>query len=265
MHYVIGDIHGQLVCLKELLRKINYKPEEDVLYFVGDYIDWGPASVATVQFIIELQRKGNVHCCLGNHELMFNEVIKDKWKIAATKAGKTNYARNKGDETLKELDELSFQEQINVIRWLNNLPVYFIAEVNGQRYYITHSTPLSDACASRTPADAKWKLWAVEDAVWDRIHYPNDNFLEWHPDYHDCILVSGHSITPNYKINKYEHYINVDCGAKVIGWEPYWTTENLAALRLEDGAEFYVFEDNETDKISRQKTLEKIGKTHNAP
>ena len=38
MHYVIGDIHGQIGTLKKLLKKLNLQPEDEV-YFVGDWFD----------------------------------------------------------------------------------------------------------------------------------------------------------------------------------------------------------------------------------
>lgn len=241
MHYVIGDVHGQLESLKGLLDKISYNKEEDVLYFVGDYIDWGPDSMGTIKYIMELQKEGQVFCCLGNHELMFIEVVNNKWEMDATRRGKTNYARNRGDKTILELDMLSAEEQKEVIDWVKALPVYFTLIVNNQGYYITHSSPMVEIPPNKTSDDVRWSDWHVEDAVWDRIHFPNSNHLEFHEEFQDYILISGHSITRNHRINKYEHYINVDCGAKVIGTD-LWTTENLGALRLEDGAEFYALD-----------------------
>ena len=42
--FVIGDIHGCYQTLKALLAKISPDPQEDVLIFLGDYIDRGPNS-----------------------------------------------------------------------------------------------------------------------------------------------------------------------------------------------------------------------------
>jgi len=33
--YVIGDIHGEIDELKKIIEKINYKPDQDKLIFVG--------------------------------------------------------------------------------------------------------------------------------------------------------------------------------------------------------------------------------------
>lgn len=40
----IGDIHGMYEKLITLLVKIQFNPEEELLVFLGDYIDRGPDS-----------------------------------------------------------------------------------------------------------------------------------------------------------------------------------------------------------------------------
>lgn len=79
----IGDIHGYLKPVKKLLDKI--KPEEnDLLIFIGDYIDRGPVSKDVVDYLIELSLNNrNIHFLKGNHEDMFlgsigyDAVVKD--------------------------------------------------------------------------------------------------------------------------------------------------------------------------------------------
>ena len=67
---IIGDVHGCLDELKNLLRKINYS-KDDTIYFIGDLIDKGPYSVETVQYVRNLQLETNVVLLLGNHEEKF--------------------------------------------------------------------------------------------------------------------------------------------------------------------------------------------------
>ena len=42
--YTIGDIHGQLEKLENLIAKLNLG-KNDTLIFLGDYVDRGPDSV----------------------------------------------------------------------------------------------------------------------------------------------------------------------------------------------------------------------------
>ncbi len=67
---IIGDIHGCILELQELILKLDLLPN-DQLFFLGDLIDKGPDSLGVVQFIHELSKKQNVKLVLGNHEDKF--------------------------------------------------------------------------------------------------------------------------------------------------------------------------------------------------
>lgn len=65
--YVIGDIHGCLKPLKNLLHEIDFNPKSDEVWAVGDLIGRGPDAQATLEFLAEM---GNsFRCVLGNHDL----------------------------------------------------------------------------------------------------------------------------------------------------------------------------------------------------
>jgi serine/threonine protein phosphatase 1 len=66
--YIIGDIHG---CIDELNKLLDKLPitTDDLLIFVGDYIDRGPDSKAVVSRIMNLEHK-NIIPLMGNHEQM---------------------------------------------------------------------------------------------------------------------------------------------------------------------------------------------------
>jgi serine/threonine protein phosphatase 1 len=74
--FAIGDIHGCLSRLEDLMLRIDIDREEDTLVFVGDYIDRGPDSKGVIDYILEMKRTiKNVICLLGNHEQMFLNYI----------------------------------------------------------------------------------------------------------------------------------------------------------------------------------------------
>jgi serine/threonine protein phosphatase 1 len=67
----IGDIHGNLRALEDLLNGISKEVgAEDTVVFLGDYIDRGPDSKGCIERIIAFQSdmKANVVPLLGNHE-----------------------------------------------------------------------------------------------------------------------------------------------------------------------------------------------------
>jgi len=67
MHYFIGDLQGCCDALDRLLAEIGFSPSRDHLHALGDLVNRGPASLATLQ---RLRGLGNAATCLlGNHDL----------------------------------------------------------------------------------------------------------------------------------------------------------------------------------------------------
>lgn len=65
--YVIGDIQGCFDELMRLLQIIDFNEMQDQLWFVGDLVNRGPQSLATLRFIKNLNTRAIV--VLGNHDL----------------------------------------------------------------------------------------------------------------------------------------------------------------------------------------------------
>ena len=62
---IIGDVHGCIDEMTELVAKAGYRPGIDQLIFVGDLINRGPDSLA----VWKLYRELGATSVLGNHEL----------------------------------------------------------------------------------------------------------------------------------------------------------------------------------------------------
>ena len=79
--YVIGDIHGRLDLLEDILAKIHaelqHRPaEKTLLVFVGDLIDRGPASAHVIERLRTYKRPGiKTVFLLGNHEEVLLRII----------------------------------------------------------------------------------------------------------------------------------------------------------------------------------------------
>lgn len=81
--YAIGDIHGRLDLLDELLARISsdiaLRPTARPLYiFLGDYIDRGSASRETIDRLIEHGKTHKSVFLKGNHELIAIKCLSDR-------------------------------------------------------------------------------------------------------------------------------------------------------------------------------------------
>ena len=95
--FAIGDIHGGLKALKQLLNKLNLKAD-DHLIFMGDYVDGWSESAETVFYLIELSKKQKCTFIKGNHDELCYDWLKtgvhtDEWFIHGGEATMNSYAR----------------------------------------------------------------------------------------------------------------------------------------------------------------------------
>lgn len=71
LHFVVGDTHGECRTLKALMKKIEFDPQKDHVYFVSDY-NYGGNTRALLEYIScfyqpEYEQPG-FHLIRGNHE-----------------------------------------------------------------------------------------------------------------------------------------------------------------------------------------------------
>jgi bis(5'-nucleosyl)-tetraphosphatase (symmetrical) len=67
MHYLIGDLQGCCDALDRLLARIDFSPSRDHVHVLGDLVNRGPSSLATLQRLRGLGASAT--CLLGNHDL----------------------------------------------------------------------------------------------------------------------------------------------------------------------------------------------------
>ena len=66
MNYLIGDVQGCRDALDRLLAEIGFTPSRDHAYVLGDLVNRGPQSLATLRRLRDLGQSAT--CLLGNHD-----------------------------------------------------------------------------------------------------------------------------------------------------------------------------------------------------
>ena len=67
MHYLIGDLQGCCDAFERLLAELGFSPSRDQLHVLGDLVNRGPDSLATLRRLRGLGAAAT--CLLGNHDL----------------------------------------------------------------------------------------------------------------------------------------------------------------------------------------------------
>lgn len=80
--YTVGDIHGRLDLLDQLLSRIDAHLAANPIaravdVFLGDYVDRGPHSRDVIDRLIKRTRTRNAVCLQGNHELLLRQFMED--------------------------------------------------------------------------------------------------------------------------------------------------------------------------------------------
>ncbi len=112
--YAIGDVQGCYESLRRLLDQVDFDDTQDRLWFVGDLVNRGPASLATLRFVKSL---GDCAITvLGNHDL----------NLLAMSAGKR---APKSSDTLAGV--LAAPDRDALIDWLRRRPLIHVDESLG--------------------------------------------------------------------------------------------------------------------------------------
>ena len=178
--FVIGDVHGCLNTLEELLSYWNKETEQ--LIFVGDLIDRGNFSPETVSFVKKLVKKEDAVCLMGNHEYACIKYVLYKKEYS--------WFRNQGAETVAQYKKLSLKIEKDA-KWFQDLPLIW----QSKKIIISHAG-ISKISLNPFFKDDK------ESVLWTRSELKK---------YENKIQIHGH--TPNYKnpsFNKETNSWNID-------------------------------------------------------
>ncbi len=93
---VIGDIHGGLRALMQVMERAGVTVE-DVLIFLGDYVDGWSESADVVEYLLQLEKQQHCIFLKGNHDVWCEDwlrtgIVDPKWLLRGGAATLESYA-----------------------------------------------------------------------------------------------------------------------------------------------------------------------------
>ena len=196
----VGDVHGKFNKLMSLWKKLSVT-DDDLIIFLGDYIDRGEGVAEVLEWVIKQSEKKNFIFLRGNHEQMmlnafksdfeFLEKIRNGEKKILTNRDAVEHEAailwviNGGEYTLAGINAFCEKNNRNledVLNFAENLPLSYPLEIGGRKYFFCHA-----GVNAEIPLDEQDE----EFLLWSR-----DNFFKNYNG--DAVIISGHSPVQAY-------------------------------------------------------------------
>ncbi len=213
MNVVIGDIHGCLNTLQELVKKIKRIYPSVQLYCVGDLIDRGNFSFEVIEYV----RDEGIKFTPGNHDYMFYYFIKKP-----TSNMGASWIYNGFEKTISSYDNKfeKISEHLDIITQAPlffNLPDCFISHAGISQYYnpILGSDPLSSI--EKLEEELQKSIAKEHGILWTRDELMNLGKLQ----------IVGHTRRQDVLYQKWNNVAYIDTSV--------YTCNKLSAVVIDEG------------------------------
>ncbi|MCL5128981.1 metallophosphoesterase family protein [Algibacter sp. L4_22] len=208
---VIGDIHGGLKALVQLLNKLEVK-DDDNLIFMGDYVDGWSESAQVVQLLMDLSKKINCVFIRGNHDVWCEEWLK------TGEVNQTWYVHG-GKETMASYNGFTKEEKEEQIAFFENLKFYYLDNQN--RLFLHAGFTSMHGVEKEVHKPTLYfdrTLWEMALAIDNNLKIDSYFYPNRLKHYHEIYI--GHTPTTNFKCDIPMNAVNiwnVDTGAAFKG------------------------------------------------
>lgn len=245
---VIGDIHGGLKPLKEILINAEVTPEDQII-FLGDYVDGWADCFELIDYLIELNTMFNCVFLRGNH---------DKWLEDALTTGVPDrgWLQNGGKRTWALYSHQKIEDVQHHLDFLRGLHNYYISDDNIAFVHGGYAGVGGLKDPINSPDDYYWDRSLIQKAIGHHQKFnkgTDDNYEKYFPKAlraHKEIYI-GHTNTLFWNTTKpilVCNLINMDtgCGYKGgylsmidVDTKAYWQSTILGELYPDDPHTLY--------------------------
>lgn len=207
----IGDIHGGLRALTQVLERANVT-DSDKLIFMGDYVDGWSESAQVIDRLIELTESNSCVFIKGNHDIWCEQwladgTVNDIWYLHG------------GKETIDSYEGYSYENKQRHLDFFEAMPVYHIDEE--ERLFVHAGFTSMHGVERETHRETFYfdrTLWEMALTMDKRIAKHSELYPNRLKHYKEIYI--GHTPTLNY--HKYQpmnavNVWNVDTGAAFTG------------------------------------------------
>ena len=161
---IVGDVHGELDALRELLGLLGYGADGTHadgrrLVFVGDLVDRGPDSPGVVALVRGLVETGRAQVVLGNHEL---NLLRGQHKLGNDWFWATDAHRDRG---FAPCASVAPEQRAAMLAWFDGLPLALQRADLRVVHAVWHAPSIARAAAASGPvlqAFASWEREAMQ-------------------------------------------------------------------------------------------------------
>jgi protein phosphatase len=206
---IVGDVHGCLDELLELMAALQYRVERQTeafavtlprgrkLAFVGDLVNRGPATVGVLRLVMGMVCAGQAFCVAGNHDV----------RLLKAMSGNENFTAPFLVQSLDQLAQEPEEFRTQVAKFLRGLPAYSLFD--GGKLAVAHAGLKEGMLGRTTAAVRRFALQGETTGETDDYGVPVR--ANWATDYHgETLIVYGH--TPVAEPLWQNHTVNIDTG-----------------------------------------------------
>lgn len=243
----IGDIHGGLKALKQLIEKLELTKNDDLI-FMGDYVDGWSESAQVVQYLIELSKEHSCEFIKGNHDVWC-----EQWLRTGDISGV--WYNHGGKETIASYETISEADKKQHLYFFEDLSLCFLDAKN--RLFL-HAGFTSMHGVEREVHKENFyfdrTLWEMALTMDKRIEKNSELYPNRLKHYHEIYI--GHTPTTNYNQDQPMKAINVwnvDTGAAFTGKLSAMDIETKNVFQSDVVMSFYPDETGRNSKTYNEK------------
>lgn len=229
---VIGDMHGALRALEQVIERAKIT-KDDLLIFLGDYVDGWSQSAQLISYVMQLADYQNCIFIKGNHDALCEEWLRSGKQDAS-------WIRHGGVATMESYATIDDTTRLKHLNFLESMKLFYI-DADNRLFLHAGFTSMHGPEQEFYSTNFTWDrtLWEMAVVMDKRVQKDSVLFPKRLKLYKEIYI--GHTPTTNYNVSvpmQGCNVWNVDTGAAFKGaitimdidTKQFWQSESVINL-----------------------------------